>query len=112
MIENADVTALMRLLRADATFEMPPQSAWFLGREQIGRFLAVNVLREPGTLRTIATAANGQPALAVYRRDPDGAYRAHVVQVLTCTEAGVASIVAFRDLSLFPAFGLPPELPA
>jgi RNA polymerase sigma-70 factor (ECF subfamily) len=111
-IENADVAALTRLLRADATFEMPPESAWFLGRDAIGRFLAVNVLREPGALRTIATAANGQPALAVYRRDPDGAYRAHVVQVLTCTEAGVASIVAFRDLSLFPAFGLPPELPA
>jgi RNA polymerase sigma-70 factor, ECF subfamily len=111
-IENADVTALMRLLRADATFEMPPQSAWFLGREQIGRFLAVNVLREPGVLRTIPTSANGQPALAVYRRDPDGAYRAHVVQVLTCTAAGVARIVAFRSPGLFPAFGLPPELPA
>jgi RNA polymerase sigma-70 factor (ECF subfamily) len=91
---------------------MPPQSAWFRGREQIGRFLAVNVLREPGALRTIPTFANGQPALAVYRRDPDGAYRAHVVQVLTCTTAGVASIVAFRDLALFPAFGLPPEFPA
>ena len=111
-IENADVAALTRLLRADATFEMPPEPAWFLGRDAIGRFLAVNVLREPGALRTIPTSANGQPALAVYRRDPDGAYRAHVVQVLTCTEAGVASIVAFRDLGLFPAFGLPPELPA
>jgi RNA polymerase sigma-70 factor, ECF subfamily len=120
-IENADVAALTRLLRADATFEMPPQSAWFLGREAIGRFLAVNVLREPGALRTIPTSANGQPALAVYRRDPDGPYRAHVVQVLTCTVAGeagearvagIARIVAFRDPSLFPAFGLPPELPA
>ena len=72
-IENADVTALMRLLQADATFEMPPQSAWFLGREQIGRFLASYVLREPGDLRTIRTSANGQPALAVYQRDRDGA---------------------------------------
>jgi len=111
-IENADVTDLMRLLRADATFEMPPQSAWFLGREEIGRFLAVNVLREPGALRTIPTSANGQPALAVYRRDPDGAFRAHVVQVLTCSTAGVAGIVAFRDPRLFAAFALPPELPA
>jgi len=111
-IENADVTALMRLLQADATFEMPPQSAWFLGREQIGRFLASYVLREPGDLRTILTSANGQPALAVYQRAADGAHRAHVVQVLTCTTAGVARIVAFRNPGLFAAFGLPPELPA
>ena len=111
-IENADVTALMRLLQADATFEMPPQSAWFLGREQIGRFLTAYVLREPGDLRTIQTSANGQPALAVYQRACDGVHRAHVVQVLTCTTAGVARIVAFRNPGLFAAFGLPPELPA
>ena len=110
-IENADVTALMGLLQADATFEMPPQSAWFLGREQIGRFLTSYVLREPGDLRTILTSANGQPALAVYQRTPDGAHHAHVVQVLTCTTAGVARIVAFRNPGLFAAFGLPPELP-
>ena len=97
---------------ADATFEMPPVPTWFLGREQIGRFLASYVLREPGDLRTILTSANGQPALAVYQRDRDGVHRAHVVQVLTCTTAGVARIVAFRDPGLFAAFGLPPELPA
>jgi RNA polymerase sigma-70 factor, ECF subfamily len=111
-LENADVTALMRLLRADATFEMPPQSAWFLGRDAIGRFLASYVLREPGDLRIIRTSANGQPALAVYQRDCGGAHRAHVVQVLGCSPAGVARIVAFRDPGLFAAFGLPPELPA
>ena len=111
-IENADVTALMRLLRADATFEMPPATAWFLGREQIGRFLTAYVLREPGDLRTIQTSANGQPALAVYQRACDGVHRAHVVQVLTCTTAGVARIVAFRNPGLFAAFRLPGELPA
>jgi len=111
-IENADVDALTRLLLADATFAMPPESAWFLGRDAIGRFLGVRVLREPGDLRVIPTSANGQPALAVYRRDPDGVHRAHVVQVLTCTPAGVAAIVAFRNPGLFAAFRLPRELPA
>ena len=80
--------------------------------EQIGRFLASYVLREPGDLRVIRTSANGQPALAVYQRASDGVHRAHVVQVLTCTTAGVARIVAFRNPGLFAAFGLPPELPA
>jgi RNA polymerase sigma-70 factor (ECF subfamily) len=111
-IENADVAALTRLLAADATFEMPPAPAWFLGRERIGRFLAAHVLREPGGLRAIATSANGQPALAIYLRDAAGGYRAHVVQVLRCTPSGVAHIVAFRTPDLFAAFGLADELPA
>ena len=109
--ENADVTALMRLLRADAVCEMPPMPRWFAGREQIGRFLATWVLREPGNYRLIPTAANGQPAFAGYLRDHDGLYHAHVVQVLTCTAAGVARIVAFTDPGHFATFGLPPELP-
>ena len=95
--ENADLTALMRLLRADAVFEMPPVPTWFAGREQIGRFLAAHVLREPGDLRMVPTAANGQPALAAYRRGHDGVYRAHAVQVLTCTGTGIARIVAFMS---------------
>jgi RNA polymerase sigma-70 factor (ECF subfamily) len=111
-IENADVAALTRLLLADATFAMPPEPARFLGRDAIGRFLGLRVLREPGDLRVIPTSANGQPALAVYRRDPDGGHRAHVVQVLTCTPDGVAAIVAFRDPGLFAPFRLPLELPA
>jgi len=111
-IENADVAALTRLLRADATFEMPPQPAWFLGRDHIIRFLASRVLRAPGDLRMIRTSANGQPALAAYRRDADGVHRAHVLQVLTCTPTGIARIITFRNPGLLPAFGLPPQLPA
>jgi RNA polymerase sigma-70 factor, ECF subfamily len=110
--ENADVTALMRLLRADAVFEMPPVPTWFAGRERIGRFLATHVLHERGGLRMVPTAANGQPALAAYPRGHDGVYRAYAVQVLTCTPAGIARIVAFRDPELFATFGLPQELPA
>jgi RNA polymerase sigma-70 factor (ECF subfamily) len=108
--QNADVAALTRLLRADAVFEMPPVPTWFAGRERIGRFLAAYVLGQPGDLRMIPTSANGQPALAAYQRDTDGVYRAHAVQVLACSAAGIAHIVAFRDPELFALFGLPPEL--
>ena len=110
--ENADVTALMRLLRADAVFEMPPVPTWFAGRERIGHFLAAHVLREPGRFRMVPTAANGQPALATYPRGHDGLYRAYAIQVLTCTPAGIARIVSFRNPELFAAFRLPRELPA
>jgi RNA polymerase sigma-70 factor, ECF subfamily len=110
-LQNADVAALTRLLRADAVFEMPPIPTWFAGREHIGRFLAAHVLGQPGDLRMVPTAANGQPALAAYQREADGVYRAHAVQVITCTAAGIAHIVAFRDPRLFALFGLPGELP-
>ena len=110
-LENADLTALMRLVRADAVVEMPPLPAWFTGHALISRFLAAHVLREPGSLRTVPAAANGQPALAAYLRDEEGVYRAHAVQVLTCTGTGIARIVAFIEPRLFATFGLPQELP-
>jgi RNA polymerase sigma-70 factor (ECF subfamily) len=109
--ENADVTALARLLREDAVFEMPPLPTWFAGREHICRFLQAHVLREPGALTMIATAANGQPALAAYRRGQDGVRRAYAVQVLTVHGGLVGRIDAFLDPGLFTAFGLPATLP-
>jgi hypothetical protein len=78
--ENADVAGLIRLLRDDAVFEMPPLPTWYVGREPIGRFLAAWVLRRPGRFRMIPVAANGQPAFAAYMRENDGIYRAHAIQ--------------------------------
>ena len=53
--ENADVAGLIRLLRDDAVFEMPPLPTWYAGREPIGRFMAVvgpapagNLPHDPG----------------------------------------------------------------
>ena len=105
--ENADVTGLIRLLRDDAIFEMPPMATWYAGREPVGRFLAAQVMRRPGKFRMVPVAANGQPAFAAYLRGNDGAYRAHAVQVLTVTPSGVSRLVSFNDPGLFAAFGLP-----
>jgi RNA polymerase sigma-70 factor (ECF subfamily) len=108
--ETADVTGLMRLLREDAVFEMPPQPAWFAGRELIGRFLAAKVLPERA-FRMLPIAANGQPALAAYLREDDGVFRAHAIQVLTVSAGQITRLVSFNDAGLFPAFGLPPTFP-
>ncbi|MFD8523956.1 sigma-70 family RNA polymerase sigma factor [Streptomyces capillispiralis] len=105
--ENADVTALMGLLTEDAVLEMPPTPSWFAGRASVGRFLRSRVLTVPGTFRAVATAANGQPALALYQRGPDGAHHAHAVMVLSVTAAGIDRVVAFREHGLFELFGLP-----
>ena len=110
--QNADVTAVMQLLRDDAVFEMPPETTWFTGRELIGRFLRARVLTEPGRFQMIPTAANGQPALAAYLRDHDGAYRAHSICVLTIAASRVARVTSFNDPGLFATFGLPQAVPA
>jgi len=57
--ENADITALTRLLTADAILEMPPMAAWYAGREDYGRFIA-RVWAMRGTdWRMVRVAANG-----------------------------------------------------
>lgn len=110
--ENADVAALMGLLTEDAVLEMPPTPTWFAGRESVGRFFGSHVLTAPGAFRMVATAANGQPAAAMYGRGPDGVHHAHAVMVLSASGAGIARIVAFRDEGLFDLFELPRTLPA
>jgi RNA polymerase sigma-70 factor (ECF subfamily) len=109
--QNADVTGVMRLLREDAVFEMPPVATWFTGRELIGRFLRSRVLTEPGRFRMIPVAANGQPAFAAYLRGHDGGYRAHSICVLTIAASRVARVTAFNDPALFATFGLPQAVP-
>jgi len=106
-IENADASALARLLREDVALEMPPQLTWFIGRQAVVRFTASRLLTGPGWLRLVPVMANGQPAFAVYQRERDGAYHAHALQVLTLTATGIARIVAFPNPGLFGSFGLP-----
>jgi RNA polymerase sigma-70 factor (ECF subfamily) len=108
-IENADASVLAGLLRADVALEMPPVLTWFTGRESVTRFVSSHFLTEPGGLRLIPVVANGEPAFAVYRRAPGGAYQAHAMLVPTITQAGIARIIAFQNLGLFELFGLPPE---
>jgi RNA polymerase sigma-70 factor (ECF subfamily) len=57
----------------------------------------------------IPTAANGQPAVADYRRDADGVLRGHAIHVLTASLDGVRGITVFLDAGLFERFGLPVE---
>src|SRR5262249_51027730 len=100
--ENADAVALEKLLRRDATLELPPSAAWFSGGEAIAT--AVAGLGSPGDWRMIATAANG-PAAA--RRGPDGASGACGMVVLPVTAGSIARLVVFAAPGLFAAFGLP-----
>jgi RNA polymerase sigma-70 factor (ECF subfamily) len=115
--ENADIDALVRLLRADVTLEMPPEVTWFAGRESVGRFIAERIFVRPGLMHLLPTMANAQPALAAYVRADNGLLHAHALQVLAIRSGQIAGITAFRQPSLFAAFGLPtvlerPAIPA
>jgi RNA polymerase sigma-70 factor, ECF subfamily len=105
--ENGDVAALTALLQADVKLEMPPFAVWFTGRDAVTRFLAGRAFAEPGNVLMIPTSANGQPAVADYRRDANGVMAAHAIHVLTPGEGGITAITVFLEPALFPVFGLP-----
>src|SRR6202453_4489370 len=105
--ENADMAALTELLQADVKLEMPPVPVWFSGGDAVMRFLAVRAFTRAGDIVMIPTAANGQPAVAEYRRSSDDVMQSHSIHVLTTGAAGIAAITVFLDPALFSAFGLP-----
>jgi RNA polymerase sigma-70 factor, ECF subfamily len=110
---NADVGLLAELLRQDATLEMPPLRTWFAGRAAITQFFgSISQFSGPGGFRLIPTAANGQPAFAVYARGADGAFQVHGLTVLSVSKTGITRIVSFLDPGLVASFGLPLSYPA
>jgi RNA polymerase sigma-70 factor (ECF subfamily) len=113
--DRADVAALTALLRDEVRLTMPPYPTWFEGREEIATAFALSTNpAEPsyqGQFRTVATAANRQPAVAAYVRRPgDSEYRALGLDVLRLEGDLVIEITRFVNPDLFAAFGLPPTL--
>ena len=106
--ERYDVDSLVALLHEDATLNMPPYELWLQGIPDIRRFLAA-IEVEGAHDRVIEIAANGCPALAVYRpAGPSGALEPFEIHVLEIAGGRIAAIHAFLDPALFPVFGLPP----
>ncbi|NUR24963.1 MAG: RNA polymerase subunit sigma-70 [Catenulispora sp.] len=103
--EHADAALLAQVLRADAELEATPFLEWRAGRAGCIDLLATAVLGDAGEWRLLPTAANGQPAAAIYRRDADGVLRAYGVVVLAATATGVSRVVAFHDPALVAVFG-------
>jgi RNA polymerase sigma-70 factor (ECF subfamily) len=111
--ESYDIAAITELFTEDAVFEMPPFATWVRGAGHIGRHVAAHSPASgPGDLALVPTAANGQPAFALYMRGGDGVHRAFGIQVLEPAPGGeaVAHAVMFFDTTLFRYFGLPAVL--
>jgi RNA polymerase sigma-70 factor, ECF subfamily len=109
--ERYDVSALTELLHQDATLSMPPYSLWLRGHEPIR-----NWFLGPGSgcrgSRLVPTSACGSPAFGQYRPSgPGGRHQPWALIVLELSGDRIAAVDSFLDTqSLFPRFGLPPEL--
>jgi RNA polymerase sigma-70 factor, ECF subfamily len=110
--EAYDISALVTLLHDDAHQSMPPFAMWVQGAENIGRWMV-----QPGPSacrgsRLVATSANGRPAFAQYRPDPNGdGFYGWALQVLDITDGRITALNFFLDTArIFPQFGLPLRL--
>jgi RNA polymerase sigma-70 factor (TIGR02960 family) len=109
--ENSDVTAIVKLFKEDAVWEMPPFPEWVRGRETIARLIGAQCPIGPGEGLMLPTAANGQPAFGLYSRHEGGDYRPFQLHVLTVSGDQVERVAAFFGDDLFRLFGLPDSLP-
>jgi RNA polymerase sigma-70 factor (ECF subfamily) len=110
--ERSDTTALVGLLRSDARLVMPPGLSWLAGRDAIEIFLREHVFGEKGTgWLLLPTAANRQPAFALYWQGPgDSAHRPFAIGVLRVEDGAIAEIALFVQPELFAFFALPAKL--
>jgi RNA polymerase sigma-70 factor, ECF subfamily len=111
--DRADGSGLAQLLRADVRFSMPPEPTWVVGRQPLLDFFRDIFGPDPiGHMRLVPVRANRQPAAANYlRRWDEAEYHGLTLDVLRIEGGVIAEITTFGS-HLFPAFGLPPALPA
>ncbi len=90
--EQADIAALVALLRDDAVITMPPQPA-IHGAAAIGAFME----RVSARYDLVATpsSANRQPAVALYERTGDGGLLPHRLLLLDVEDGRIAQLHAF-----------------
>jgi len=107
--ESADFRAFESIIRADATFRMPPDFGAAEGRDEMFKlWIEAGFGSERfGRLRCVVTHANLQPAVAAYVCRPgDSTWRAMALDVLRIEDGLITEIVVFMPDN-FPAFGLP-----
>lgn len=109
--ERYDVAELVTLLHDDAVLSMPPFELWLRGTADIVAWFTGPGIGCKGS-KLIPLLANGLPAFAQYRPDPErGGYHGWALQVLEFSGGKIAFFNSFLDTeALFPLFGLPQRL--
>ena len=107
--ETGDLQAVLDLLTADATFQMPPMATWFDGRAAIAEFLPTGPLRD--VWRMVPTEANGQLAFGCFAWDAGvQRFEGHSLDVVSVAHGQINGITSFLLPQLLPHFGLPSRL--
>jgi RNA polymerase sigma-70 factor (ECF subfamily) len=110
--EQANPADLLALLSDDVKLIMPPGATWFAGRPDVVSFFAEHVFGEMGkNWRLYPTAANRQPAFALFWRTPGhDVFRAFGIGVVRVVGAEITEIALFQQPDLFALFDLPGSL--
>jgi RNA polymerase sigma-70 factor, ECF subfamily len=111
--EGYDMAALTALLQEDAVITMPPFDLWLQGPDDITGFM-LSIGADCAGSRLVATEANGTPAFAHYKPNPDGpGFVPWAVQIIDISDGAITGIHCFLDTPRwFPLFGLPDHLEA
>jgi RNA polymerase sigma-70 factor, ECF subfamily len=103
-----DVDSVVAMLAHDATLAMPPWPSWYSGRDAVAAFLHAVPLAPGMPWRMQPTHANGQIAFGHYAwNEPQQAFVAHGICMLTLDGALITNITNFSNPDLFAHFGLP-----
>ncbi len=113
-----DIDRIVALLRYDVVFDMPPLALWLRGPAQVGEFMLGQGAACRGS-KLIAVRANGCPAFASYKPDPEsGAWLPWSLTVLepVAADRGGPAVAGVHNFlqpflpSLFESFGVPDRL--
>ncbi|HKY34770.1 MAG TPA: RNA polymerase subunit sigma-70 [Polyangiaceae bacterium] len=111
--ESHDVESLVALLHDEVVFAMPPHATWFLGAAAVERFLRGSRFAThwaAARFRVVTTRANGQLALAFYRRT-DRDYRPSSLQLVRFVDGRVTEVMSFIGPGYLRGFEVPDHLP-
>jgi RNA polymerase sigma-70 factor (ECF subfamily) len=102
--ERGDAAAFAALLHEDVVVSMPPNPAWFRGRDAVVAFLGPRMA--PGAQRMVLVDGADAVTFAFYRSD--GAdYTARAIEVVVWEDGLVREIHAFFDRALVERWGVP-----
>lgn len=103
--DRVDIDGLVAMLRDDAELRMPPQRA-VAGAVAIGEFFRAGPCSgRHGPIMLTPTRANGRPAVAMHRREDNGALAPHGVMVFEVDGDEIIGLEAFIDGGLVAYFG-------
>ena len=111
--ESYDMSSLVKLLHEDAVQSMPPFAMWLRGAGDICHWMVQPGPDQCRGSRLIPVSVNGSTGFGQYKPDPAGGFTPWALQVIEFSGDRIAEMHFFLDTAaLFPAFGLPPHLPA